>query len=364
MFCFILGLTFANGEEWKQCRTFVLNMFRNFGVGKKGFEEVVRNEGDKLVKEICRQGHVLDVSYIFSMSSCNIISKLVFNQQLEYTDPNLQEQVATVLKHFQLAGPGSLNSMTPIFAHFRIGPGQRIVNNYKVMKRLWCKQIQDHIKKGENSEHEDILDVYLAELQKHLTAGTKTQFKMHNLLWLLRDLYLAGTETTSTTLKWAVLYLAAHPEKQRKCHEELDKEFSQDCVLSYADRTKLPYVNAFIMETLRLGDILPLGVAHEAAEDVILEQYLIPKGTIVTSNIRAVSMDANIFPDPENFNPERFLTADGNYKAIEEMMPFGVGKIILYDKLFQKYKTKSDIQLIMAHELYFDDSGNTFYCST
>lgn len=303
-------------------------MFRKLGVGKSDFETVVRNEGAKLLNEISRQGHTLDVSYIFSMSSCNIISKLVFNQQLEYTDPALQEQVATVLKHFQLAGPGSLNSMTPIFAHFRVGPGEWIVKNYKTMKRLWSRQIQNHVNKEQvaHGQHEDIVDAYLEELQKHLQDGTPTNFKMHNLLWLLRDLYLAGTETTSTTLKWAMLFLVTHPDSQNKCHEELDKNFTADHTLSYADRKKLPYTNACIMESLRLGDILPLGVAHEAAEDVRLEKYFIPKGTIVASNVRAVSMDPAIFPDPKRFNPERFITPDGNYRTVDEMMPFGLGK--------------------------------------
>lgn len=125
-----------------------------------------------------------------------------------------------------------------------------------------------------------------------------------------------------------MLFLVTHPDSQNKCHEELDKNFTADHTLSYADRKKLPYTNACIMESLRLGDILPLGVAHEAAEDVRLEKYFIPKGTIVASNVRAVSMDPAIFPDPKRFKPERFITPDGNYRTVDEMMPFGLGKRI------------------------------------
>lgn len=188
------GVTFANSEQWKETRTFVLNMFRKLGVGKSDFETVVRNEGAKLLNEISRQGHTLDVSYIFSMSSCNIISKLVFNQQLEYTDPALQEQVATVLKHFQLAGPGSLNSMTPIFAHFRVGPGEWIVKNYKTMKRLWSRQIQNHVNKEQvaHGQHEDIAD--------HTWKSCRNICKMAHRQ-ILRCIIFSGYYETSTLLE-------------------------------------------------------------------------------------------------------------------------------------------------------------------
>ena len=78
----------------------------------------------------------------------------------------------------------------------------------------------------------------------------------------LFDLFIAGSETTSTTLTWAALYMVRYPEVQRRVQEELDREVGGDREPKMEDRLNLPYTESVIMEIQRHGNIVPLGLRH------------------------------------------------------------------------------------------------------
>ncbi|KAJ7147026.1 cytochrome P450 [Mycena crocata] len=119
------------------------------------------------------------------------------------------------------------------------------------------------------------------------------------------------------------LAMATHPDSQRKAQDEIDAIIGAHRLPTFADRPSLPYVEAIYRETLRWKPVLPLGVAHAASSDDIYEGYFIPKGATVISNIWAMTRDQLIYPEPEVFKPERFLTADGN--STEDTVGFAFG---------------------------------------
>ena len=100
---------------------------------------------------------------------------------------------------------------------------------------------------------------------------------MHTLV----DVFLAGSETTSTTLTWAVLYMARYPEVQSKVQEELDKVVGCGRQPSLQDRPLLPYTEAVVMEIQRYANILPQGVGHTSHRDIEVNGLVIPAGTVV-----------------------------------------------------------------------------------
>ena len=90
---------------------------------------------------------------------------------------------------------------------------------------------------------------------------------------------------------------------------------------------RLPYTEATLNELARIASIAAMGVFHTAMEDTKLEGYDIPKGSWICSNFHGVHHSKEIWGDPENFRPERFLSADGKTVIKHDaLMPFSVGK--------------------------------------
>ena len=112
-----------------------------------------------------------------------------------------------------------------------------------------------------------------------------------------------------------------------KIQSELDQVIGRDRLPNLADRFNLPFTEAFIHELLRYCCIAPLGLPHMAGGDVETNdgKYIIPKGTVVFPNLYHVVNDPNVFPNPRNFNPTRFLNNDGQFVRSERMVVFGVG---------------------------------------
>ena len=89
----------------------------------------------------------------------------------------------------------------------------------------------------------------------------------------------------------------------------------------------LPYAEAVIAEAMRMSSVVPFGVFHKAMKDIKFHGYDILKGTWVSSNTHFIHNDPRIWEKPEEFKPERFLTADGKaFKKHDAFMPFSTGK--------------------------------------
>lgn len=89
----------------------------------------------------------------------------------------------------------------------------------------------------------------------------------------------------------------------------------------------MPYTESVIFEVLRMSSLVPSGLFHRAIENKEFHGYVIPKGTWIIGNLWSVHNNPEIWGDPENFRPERFLSEDGTKaKKHEALVPFQVGK--------------------------------------
>ncbi|KAH9847572.1 cytochrome P450 [Lenzites betulinus] len=123
-------------------------------------------------------------------------------------------------------------------------------------------------------------------------------------------IYAAGADTTNASLDAFLFTMAMYPEAQRKAQAELDSVVGPDRLPDFSDQSSLPYITALIKEVLRWHAVAPIGVPHRSVADDEFRGYLIPKGSIIIANQWAMSRDPEHYPDPERFDPERFL-ADG-----------------------------------------------------
>ncbi|KDQ28281.1 hypothetical protein PLEOSDRAFT_157857 [Pleurotus ostreatus PC15] len=140
-------------------------------------------------------------------------------------------------------------------------------------------------------------------------------------------IHSGGTETTSAGLALFSMAMILHPECQKRGQEEIDLVVGKDRLPTFADKDSLPYVTCIMEEILRWHPSLPLGVAHRSTEDDIYRGMFIPKGSVLIANIRGISLDENVYKNPTEFNPSRFLptSAGGNGEPVFNTV-FGFGR--------------------------------------
>ena len=125
-----------------------------------------------------------------------------------------------------------------------------------------------------------------------------------------------------------IFAMITNPGAMKKAQEELDRVVGKDRLPDFSDRGNLPYIDAVIKEVLRWNPPVPIGVPSRVIQDDVYRGYIIPAGATVISNIWAICRDPNVYPDPETFNPDRFLK-DGEINPLvfnPEDRVFGAGR--------------------------------------
>ena len=145
----------------------------------------------------------------------------------------------------------------------------------------------------------------------------------------MQILIVGGTETVATTSTWLLSALLNNKHALKCAQEELDLKVGRGRWVEESDIPNLLYLQAVIKETLRLYTAAPLSVPHEAMEDCHVAGYHIPKGTRLFVNAWKLHRDPSVWSDPEDFQPERFLTTHADLDVLGqhfELIPFGSGR--------------------------------------
>ena len=146
---------------------------------------------------------------------------------------------------------------------------------------------------------------------------------------LLQDLFIAGIDTTSSTVEWAMALLLHNPEKMVKAQDELEEVLGNNGKIQESDISKFHYLQAIVKETFRLYPPAPFLLPRKAVTDVEICGFIVPKNAQILINVWAMGRDLSIWPNPNSFMPERFLEHGIEFKGQDfELIPFGAGRRI------------------------------------
>ncbi|XP_062996480.1 cytochrome P450 2B19-like [Elgaria multicarinata webbii] len=322
------GVVSTSGERWKQLRRFSLTTLRNFGMGKRSIEERIQEEARFLVEALQEtQGHPFDPTFYLSHAVSNIICSIVFGNRFEYEDKDfitLLELINTAFRLMSSPGMQIFNAF-PCLKRIFPSPHRRLSKCFDDIISFILQRVQMHRESFDPNCPRDFIDSFLAKMEQE-KENPVSEFHDMNLAITVFNLFFAGTETVSITLRYGLLILLRHPEIEAKVQEEIDRVIGRNRSPCMEDRIKMPYTDAVVHEIQRFGDITPVVASHLMTRDTTFRGYSLPKDTVVGVFLTSVLQDPQYFETPKKFNPGHFLDENGAFKKSEAFLPFSSGK--------------------------------------
>ncbi|XP_058085704.1 cytochrome P450 71AU50-like [Magnolia sinica] len=327
----------AYGHDWRiQRRLFVREMMSNTIL--ESYYTLRRQEVRRTVCDIYTKiGTPISIREQMFLTVLNVIMNMIWGGTLKGEERiRVGAEFRRVVEEcVELMGKPNISDIFPVIARFDLqGLDRR-------MKRLllWFDQIFDSVLdqrrktvkaegNGKSQESTDFLQLLMQLLDDE---DPKTRITMTHLRALLMDVVVGGTETTSTTVEWALSELMYHPHIMRKVQDELEKVVGKNNTVEESHLRKLHYLDAVLKEVLRLHPVLPLLIPRRPSASCNVGGYTIPKDTRVLVNAWAIHRDPDAWDRPFEFRPERFLTeatkSDFNGNDFR-YIPFGSGRRI------------------------------------
>ncbi|ONK60351.1 uncharacterized protein A4U43_C08F17350 [Asparagus officinalis] len=294
-------------------------------------------EVDVLARALYAHAHTgttLDLGKALSVCGINALSKAMFGHKVfraEEESKEAAELKELIIDIMKVAGVFNVGDFVPALSRFDV---QGVVRK---MKKLHCRfdsfldrVIEEH--QAMAATGGDLLSV-LMRLKEDVDSTDGVKLTNTDIKALLLNLFTAGTDTSSSTVEWAMSELIRHPESLREAQTELDSTVGRARLVNEADLQNLPFLQAVVKETFRLHPSTPLSLPRMASEACEVNGYHVPRNATLLVNVWAIARDPAVWDNPLEFRPARFLSG-GGYENVDvkgnhfELIPFGSGRRI------------------------------------
>ncbi|KAH1089694.1 hypothetical protein J1N35_016951 [Gossypium stocksii] len=281
------------------------------------------------VGESCLKGEAINIGQAAFDTTINLLSNTMFSVDL--VDPNsgrAQEFRKTVYSIMVEAGKPNLGDYFPLLRKMDPqGVRRRMTVHFDKLLKLFVNMIDERQQSRKSQDYtasNDVLDTLL-----DIIEGDIEELNKNHITHLFLVLFVAGTDTTSNTLEWAMAEVLQNPHVFLEVKKELDQVIGKGKPIEESDINRLPYLQAIIKETFRMHPAVPLLLPRRAGSDIDLCGFHVPEGSQVLVNAWAIGRDPSLWENPNSFMPERFLGSEIDVKGRDfGLIPFGAGRRI------------------------------------
>jgi len=329
------GITGANDDMWWLQRRFIVRNMKELGVGSQKMEQMTLeyiSNTCKHFEEVAKHGKPYDIAHSISMASVNALCVIVTgNQALG------DEKIARMVDHSGRALSnflfwGVIGIQFPWIFNYVIPHELMASESYKILKKdvmdYTLETIEEHKRTFNPSNLRDFIDYYIQEMKDLEERGElkNSTFSEWQLIIAVTDLIFGGMETTSSSIKWAFLFLASYMDVQEKVQDEIDRVVGKERWVVMSDKPQLPYTEAMMHEAMRLAAQGPFGIVHVANADSVVNGYDIPKGSLILPNLYKCNRDPDVWKYPKEFYPEHYINEAGKFDQTKVFVSFSSGR--------------------------------------
>ncbi|KAK8488421.1 hypothetical protein V6N11_034403 [Hibiscus sabdariffa] len=303
------------------------------------FADIRDQEKVKLVESVikcCKQGKACDLSSELTTLANNTICRMAMSTRCSGSGNEAAEIKELVRTCMNLSGKLSLGDVLgPLKVLDFSGNGNKLkaaLLKYDRLVERIIKEHQDKASKGfDENQKMDLLDILL---EVYRDPAAEVKISMKDIKSFLLDIFMAGTDTSSGAIQWAMGELINSPKSFKKLRDEIESVVGRNRLVKESDIPNLPYLGAVVRETLRLHSPAPL-IIRECVEDCDVSGFFVKAKTRVLVNVYAVMRDPDSWENPNGFDPERFLGSSDEkiggpqmeYKGQNfRFLPFGSGR--------------------------------------
>ncbi|XP_008820831.1 cytochrome P450 1B1 [Nannospalax galili] len=329
-------------EPWKEQRRAASSTMRAFSTrhprSRRLLEGHVLGEARELVAVLVRGSAgaaFLDPTQPVTLAVANVMSAVCFGCRYNHGDAEFLELLSHNEEFGRTVGAGSLVDVLPWLQLFpnRV---RTTFRQFEQVNRNFSNFVLDKFLRHRESlvpgaAPRDMMDAFILSSEKKAAGGSgdgRAGLELEKVPGTITDIFGASQDTLSAALLWLLILFTRYPDVQARVQAELDQVVGRDRLPCMGDQPNLPYVMAFLYETMRFSSFLPVTIPHATTANTFVLGYYIPKNTVIFVNQWSVNHDPVKWSNPEDFDPARFLDKDGfiNKELASSVMIFSVGK--------------------------------------